>query len=263
MSKKFYLGTNWKMHMTNREARQYISDLTHLLEREHDLPFTLFVIPSFPALQLVREVIDASNVEIKLGAQNAHWESADESTGEISVRILKDLPVDLIEIGHSERRRKFGETDETVNRKVLATIGEGLQALLCIGEEREEKRRDNGRSTLKRQIVDGLKNVSIDDADKLVLAYEPVWAIGPNGEPATEEYVAEQHAYIRTLLVSRFGEKVAQSIPVIYGGSVNHDNCLAYARLDHVDGLFVGRTAWDAASFVKMIRNLREGLLKS
>lgn len=260
MKRKFHLGTNWKMHLTNREASQYLTEISALLEPAEAADFTLFLIPSFPALPLVRQAIDASALEILLGAQNVHWESADESTGEISVRILKDLPVDLVEIGHSERRRKFGETDDVVNRKVQAVIGAGLKALLCIGEEREDKQRDHGRSILKRQIAEGLRNVSPGDAGKLILAYEPVWAIGPGGEPAAADYVAAQHAYLRTLLVARFGEKIAESIPLIYGGSVNHENCHAYAALDHVDGLFVGRTAWSAASFVKMIRNLKDRL---
>jgi triosephosphate isomerase len=257
MKKKFYLGTNWKMHLTNSDARRYISELAAQVNAGGKHNFTLFVIPSFLSLQLVRDAITATGVDLKLGAQNVHWESADESTGEVSVRMLKDVPVDLIEIGHSERRRKFGETDEIVNRKLRAVIDQDLSALLCIGEELDEKQQDDGKAKLERQIREGLRDVSAADSTKLILAYEPVWAIGPHGEPATTAYVSQQHRFIREILIDLFGAEAAVRIPIIYGGSVNHQNCASYASLDHVDGLFVGRTAWEAGSFARMIRSLK------
>jgi triosephosphate isomerase len=194
---------------------------------------------------------------LKLGAQNVHWESADESTGEVSVRMLKDVPVDLIEIGHSERRRKFGETDDIVNRKLRAVIDQDLTALLCIGEDLGEKQQDDGKAKLERQLRDGLREVTAAGTARLIVAYEPVWAIGPHGQPASTAYVGQQHLLIRDILVDIFGREAGAEIPIIYGGSVNHQNCAAYAALDHVNGLFVGRTAWEAGSFARMIRSLK------
>jgi triosephosphate isomerase len=254
---EFYLGTNWKMHRTNTEAFHYVAEFLPLL-REQDLSrHYLFVIPSFTSLQLVRNAVTEAAVPLKLGAQNVHWEDGVEATGEISVRILADIPVDLVEIGHSERRQKFGETDLEVNRKARAVLGHGLTALICIGENAAEKEKGIGTQALERQIRAGLDRISRADLSRVMLAYEPTWAIGVAGQPADPSYVQEKHAGIRESLSNMYSAEVAAEVPLLYGGSVNRQNFRSYAEIAHVDGLFVGRAAWDPRSFLELIEMSR------
>jgi L-erythrulose 1-phosphate isomerase len=250
---KFYLGTNWKMHRTNTEALHYVAEFLPLL-REHDLSrHYLFVIPSFTSLALVRNAVTKAAVPLKVGAQNVHWEEGVEATGEISVRILADIPVDLVEIGHSERRQKFGETDLEVNRKVRAVLDHGLTALICIGESGAEKAKGIGSQALERQVRAGLDGIPREDLSRVMLAYEPTWAIGVAGQPADPSYVQEKHAAIREVLGNLYPADIAAEVPLLYGGSVNRQNFRSYAEIAQVDGLFVGRAAWDPQSFIKLI----------
>jgi L-erythrulose 1-phosphate isomerase len=250
---KFYLGTNWKMHRTNTEAVHYITEFLPLL-REQDLSrHYLFVIPSFTSLQLVRNAVTEAAVPLKVGAQNVHWEDGVEATGEISVRILADIPVDLVEIGHSERRQKFGETDLEVNRKARAVLGHGLSALICVGENGAEKEKGIGSQALERQVRSGLDCIPPGDLSRVMLAYEPTWAIGVAGKPADPTYVQEKHAAIRETLNNMYSVEIAAEVPLLYGGSVNRLNFRSYAEIAHVDGLFVGRAAWNPQSFLELI----------
>jgi L-erythrulose 1-phosphate isomerase len=254
---KFYLGTNWKMHRTNTEAAHYIAEFLPLL-REQDLSrHYLFVVPSFTSLQLVRNAVTEAAVPLKIGAQNVHWEDGVESTGEISVRILAEIPVDLVEIGHSERRQKFGETDMEVNRKARAVLGHGLTTLICIGENGTEKEKGIGTQTLERQVRAGLDHISREDLSRVMLAYEPTWAIGVGGQPADPKYVQEKHAAIRETLSNMYSVEIAAKVPLLYGGSVNHQNFYSYAEIANVDGLFVGRAAWNPQSFLELIEMSR------
>jgi L-erythrulose 1-phosphate isomerase len=255
---KFHFGTNWKMSKTNSQARQFVTELLPLL-REQDLSrHYLFVIPSFTAVAMVREMVSKAELPLNVGAQNVHWEDGVEATGEISARILADIPVDLVEIGHSERRQKFGETDIEINRKVRATIGHDLPVLLCIGETRSDKERGVGLQMLEMQIRTDLTGIGASELPKIRLAYEPVWAIGAAGEPADPSYVSEQHTGIRQVLEEMFSPEIAAGIPLLYGGSVNADNFRSYAQAKDVDGLFVGRAAWEAKSFVQLLEISRE-----
>jgi triosephosphate isomerase len=255
---KFFLGTNWKMHFGNREAQQYVSEILPLLAKTDTRGLELFIIPSFISLGLVRQAISDSEVDLKLGAQNVHWETGDESTGEISVRMLKEIPVDLVEVGHSERRQKFCETDATVRSKVRSILDQQLRALICVGEVKSEKETGTGAAVLARQMRAALENVTADEARLVSLAYEPAWAIGVSGQPADPSYVGEQHDSLRGVLVERFGEEVGVQVAILYGGSVNHENFSSYATLRNVDGLFVGRSAWTPSSFVRMVNGIRE-----
>jgi triosephosphate isomerase len=250
---KFHLGTNWKMHKTNSLAHQFMAEFLPLLRNLDISRHYLFVIPSFTSLSLVRDAISKARLPLKLGAQNVHWEEGVEATGEISVRMLADIPVDLIEIGHSERRQKFAETDSHVNRKALRILDGGLTALICIGESRSEMEKALGPQALERQIRVGLEGISRDSLSKVMLAYEPTWAIGASGQPADPSYVRGQHAAIRQILGDMYGPEVAANVPLLYGGSVNHENFGSYAEIQDVDGLFVGRAAWEPRSFVKLI----------
>ncbi|HEY5742026.1 MAG TPA: triose-phosphate isomerase, partial [Terrimicrobiaceae bacterium] len=149
---KFYLGTNWKMSKTNSQARQFVTELLPLLRGEDLSKHYLFVIPSFTAVQIVRDIVSETGLPLNVGAQNVHWEDGVEATGEISARILADIPVDLVEIGHSERRQKFGETDADVNRKARASIGQNLPVLICIGESGSDKQQGISAQVLETQI---------------------------------------------------------------------------------------------------------------
>jgi L-erythrulose 1-phosphate isomerase len=250
---KFHLGTNWKMHKTNTQARQFIAEFIPLV-RELDVSrHYLFVIPSFTSLQLVRDAVNEAGVPLGVGAQNVHWEDGVEATGEISALMLADIPVDLVEIGHSERRQKFGETDLDINRKTRAVLACGLTALVCIGESRSQKDQGTGAQALEAQVRAGLEGISREELPKVMLAYEPTWAIGVAGQPADPAYVQEQHAAIRNVLGRLYSPETATDVPLLYGGSVNHENFHSYAKIADVDGLFVGRAAWEPKSFIQLI----------
>ncbi|HEY5813624.1 MAG TPA: triose-phosphate isomerase [Terrimicrobiaceae bacterium] len=255
---KFYLGTNWKMSKTNSQARQFVTELLPLLRGEDLSKHYLFVIPSFTAVQIVRDIVSETGLPLNVGAQNVHWEDGVEATGEISARILADIPVDLVEIGHSERRQKFGETDADVNRKARVSLGQNLPVLICIGESGSDKQQGISAQVLETQIRAGLEGISTTELSKVMLAYEPTWAIGVAGQPADPSYVQEQHAAIRTALGRTYSAEIASEIPLLYGGSVNHQNFGSYAEIADVDGLFVGRAAWEPKSFIQLIQTSRQ-----
>lgn len=250
---KLYLGTNTKMYKTTADT---VSFLTRLDENTVDLPrdeLELFVIPSFTTLKDARACVPRQS--ITLGAQNMGWEDQGQFTGEISPLMLKEVGVEIVEIGHSERRHVLHETDEEENLKVLCALRHGFRPLLCIGETGQQKDWDISDEILRIQLKIGLKGVQAADAGRLMIAYEPVWAIGVNGVPASPEHVEARHRTIRETLVGLFGE-AGNEIPVLYGGSVNDANCEGLIVLPNVDGLFIGRSAWDADHFNAMIRRI-------
>lgn len=249
---ELYIGTNTKMYKNRAETVEYIRALRK--EFPTLLPgLTLFVIPSFTSLESAqRELFESP---ILLGAQNMCWEEAGAYTGEISPRMLKEAGVGLVEIGHCERRRIFGETDEQENRKVLCALRNRFKALLCIGETLEQKERGESEEVLASQLEKGLAGVSWEQAGELMIAYEPVWAIGEKGMRPQAGYVSRRHEGIRKTLRGLFG-RAGDAIPVLYGGSVDARNAPELIRLPGVDGLFVGRSAWEAVSFAQMIREV-------
>lgn len=246
--RKLIIGTNLKMYKNVAETTAYLRALTSLVEDIQE-EITLFVIPSFTALASASaELFDHS---IQLGAQNMHPEAKGQFTGEISPLMLAELNVDVVEIGHSERRQHFNETDEDENAKVLSALSHGFKALLCIGETEDQKLDGVSDDFLRIQIKLGLKDVSQSDASRIWIAYEPVWAIGVNGTPAKPDYVKEKHGVIHNVLSELFPET---NIPVLYGGSINSENIHSLIELSEVDGLFVGRAAWEADAFNQLIR---------
>lgn len=249
---KFHFGTNWKMSKTNTQARQFVTELLPLLRGQDLSRHYLFVIPSFTAVPLVRDAVRETGLPLHVGAQNVHWEDGVEATGEISARILADIPVDLVEIGHSERRQKFGETDADINLKVRAAFARELPVLLCLGESRSDKQQGMGVEVLARQTQAALAGIPRSHLAKVMLAYEPTWAIGVAGEPADPSYVCDQHTGIRKILEDMYSPEVAANIPLLYGGSVNSDNFASYAEVEDVNGLFVGRAAWEPKSFMRL-----------
>lgn len=251
-TQKLRIGTNLKMYKTSSETRSYLADLGRLV---HDLQeeLVLFVIPSYTALESAAATVAQSG--IALGAQNMHWEDNGEYTGEISPRMLTELGISIAEIGHSERRAKFGETDEDENQKLLAALRHRMTALLCIGETEHEKRLGTGDDRLRQQLKAGLHGVSEDDCDRLWIAYEPVWSIGNSGTPASPNYASRKHSIIRQTVLHRFPNR-GHEVPILYGGSVNPANASDLLVQPCIDGLFVGRSAWDAFQFNNLIRQV-------
>jgi triosephosphate isomerase len=249
---KLFIGTNLKMYKTTSQTVEYLEKLESLTDNIAD-DINLFVIPSFTALESAKAVTKKGN--IRIGAQNMHWEDEGQFTGEISPLMLKDLDIEIIEIGHSERRHVMGETDIEENKKVLAALKHGFTALLCIGETDVEKDSNITKEVLSKQLKVGLKGVSKNDVDRIWIAYEPVWAIGVNGKPASSEYAQMVHEYIKEVLNEIF-EEDSQKIPVLYGGSVNPQNAEDLIVQKDIDGLFVGRSAWDAEKFNVLINDV-------
>lgn len=249
--KKIYFGTNTKMYKTIGETVSYLQDLMHYTSDLDMERIQLFVIPSFTALEKAVKTVKPERIAI--GAQNMGWGDAGPLTGEISPVMLEEIGVSLVMIGHSERRNVLNETDEQENRKVLCAISHGFTVLLCIGETSEEKQNDVGNEALRRQLKIGLKDLDINNARNIWIGYEPVWAIGENGEPASADYVREKHLIIKKTLKEIFGKEAGEKVPVLYGGSVNNQNAVSLIQTEGVDGLFIGRSAWDAENFGTII----------
>ena len=249
MAKKLYFGSNLKMYKNTADTVAYLKALE---EKTKDIPnIQMFIIPSYTTLERASEAVDHNNILI--GAQNMCWEDQGQFTGEISPLMLKELGLDLVMIGHSERRHVFGETDVEENKKVLASLKHGFKTLLCIGETAEEKNFGISAEVLRTQLKVGLHGVEEKDLDKVWVAYEPVWSIGVNGTPAKADYAEEMHKEIKKCLNELFG-KASKNIPVLYGGSVNPTNADELIKQKHIDGLFTGRAAWDAEKFDLLIR---------
>lgn len=249
----FYFGTNTKMYKSSSETRAFLQELASLTTDIDSQKHPIFVLPSLTALESA--IATALERKVLLGAQNMHGAEEGQYTGEVSARMLADIKADLVMVAHSERRQVFGETDLSANTKVLRAIAHSLRVLLCIGETAEQKAANVSREALRMQLLLGLQGVNQADCARLWIAYEPVWAIGVGGQPAEKDYVDRCHGWIHELLEERFGTCEAD-IPVLYGGSVNAQNALEYAVLETVDGLFIGRSAWNAQAFSGIIHEV-------
>jgi triosephosphate isomerase len=244
------IAGNWKMHKLAGEARKLASDLKARLSKL-DSPVTVVLCPPFTALAEVAAAV--SGTDMLLGGQNMYWEEKGAYTGEVSPSMLKDAGCAVVIIGHSERRQIFGETDETVNKKVRAALKAGLKPIICVGET--ERQRDQGKTetVIVEQVQNGLANLSREEAAKLIIAYEPVWAIG-TGKNATPEQAQEVHALIRSLLADTFDRSAASSLPILYGGSVKPDNADELLAQPDINGALVGGASLDGDSFEKIVR---------
>ncbi|MEX0385926.1 triose-phosphate isomerase [Spiribacter onubensis] len=240
-----WIGTSWKMNKTRDEARQWASAMTTVAFSERLQPF---VIPPFTSIAPVAEALAGSRLLV--GAQNMHWAEAGAWTGEISAAMIRDCGATMVELGHSERRANFGETDETVALKVATALRHGLTPLICIGETAAEKADGRADEVLDHQVRMALSSVPADYRQSTVLlAYEPVWSIGEGGTPATAAYAGERHAAIARVAQETLGRPV----PCLYGGSVNAGNCRDYVDQPGIDGLFIGRSAWQADGYLKIV----------
>jgi triosephosphate isomerase len=244
-----WIGTSWKMHKTRGQAQAYARSLARSAIAGTD-GARLFVIPPFTAIADVAAALRGTPVRV--GAQNMHWTDEGPWTGEISPPMLKDVGATLVEIGHSERRTHFGETDDTVALKTAAAIAHGLLALVCVGETQEEYEAGCTVEVLVRQVNKALSLVDRSGDVPIVIAYEPVWSIGVNGIPADPDFADAQHGLIKAVTRTILG----RDLDVVYGGSVNPDNCVALAGRAHIDGLFIGRSAWRAEGYVGIIEQV-------
>jgi triosephosphate isomerase len=237
------------MHQTPAETAQFVGDLVVALGGKTPGTRT-FVMPPFTSL--ANATARAANKGLWIGAQNMHWEAEGPYTGEISPSMLAAAGVDLVLIGHAERRRHFGETDQTVNRKVRAALDNGLRVLLCVGDTMDERRSGAAREACSRQLLMALDGVPEEEADRVLIAYEPVWAIGETGTAATPEDVKTVVVLLKMWLRYKFQRD--EGAPILYGGSVDRDNAAAFAALPEIDGLFVGRAAWTVQGFIAVLR---------
>jgi len=248
--RKIIIAGNWKMNKDNREAVELVS----LLKREVSdiIDVDIVVCPPFTALSDIRDVLTDSNIAI--GAQNCYWEDAGAFTGEVSPVMLKALEIPYVIIGHSERRQYFGETEETVNKRVRAALNHNLTPIVCVGENLQEREADKTFDVIKAQVEGGLKGFSAEEAQKMVLAYEPVWAIG-TGKTATPDQAQDVHKYIRGLLKELFDDETANAVRIQYGGSVKPDNAGELLSQPDIDGALVGGASLKAGDFSTIIKS--------
>lgn len=248
MRKKLIAG-NWKMYKTPEQTVAFLRDFLPMVQ-DHTRD-EIVVCPPFVDLQTAVEAAGGSNVAV--GAQNVHWEKEGAFTGEISAPMLTAVKVTHVIIGHSERRQYFGETDDTVNRRLEIALEYGLTPITCIGEVLEEREAGLTEDVLRRQCIRAFNGISAKKAAKLVIAYEPVWAIG-TGKTATPEMASDAHAVIRYEAEKVFGAEFAQQMRILYGGSVKPDNATALMSQEEIDGALVGGASLDPASFARIVK---------
>ena len=245
-----FIAGNWKMFKTVREAVTFVTDLRSAVKDV--LGVQIVVSPPFTALHAAAEA--ARDSIIGVAAQDVYWEREGAFTGEVSAGMIKEAGAHFVIVGHSERRKLFGETDVIVNRKVSAAMSQGLTPIMCVGETLEERERNETLAILDRQLKGGLDGVAADRLHTIVIAYEPVWAIG-TGRNATAAQAGEAHAHIRTRLRQWFGGDAADTCRVIYGGSVKPDNIRDLIAEPDVDGALVGGASLEVKSFAAIVKS--------
>ena len=241
------IAGNWKMNKTTEEAIELVNVLK---EGMGDTDVKVVICCPYTVLATVKKAVEGTN--IKLGAQNMHWEDSGAYTGEISADMLKEQGVEYVIIGHSERRQYFNETDETVNKKVKKALEKALIPILCVGESLEERETDKTFDVVKEQVLKALEDVEASDMKNIVIAYEPIWAIG-TGKTATPEQANEVIAYIRNVLKEKYGEEISEIVPIQYGGSVKANNATEIMNQSDIDGALVGGDSLKAESFLGII----------
>ena len=243
------IAGNWKMYKTVAEAQETARELA--MQTADVGSVDIMIAPPFTAIAHVAEV--AAGSPIAVGAQDLFWETEGAYTGEIAPGMLTAAGCRYVIIGHSERRQHFGETDETVNRKITAAVAAGLAPILCIGESERQREADETFSILDKQVKNGLNNLFANDLKELVIAYEPIWAIG-TGKTATSAQAQEVHQFLRRLLVELYDEAFAHSTRILYGGSVKPDNIAELMAMEDIDGALVGGASLSAENFARIVR---------
>lgn len=249
MSRVFLVAANWKMHKTARESVDFIERLSFAIEGCQTRVFL-----AVPFTSIASAFSAARHLSVTIGAQNMNDARDGAFTGEISSLMLKEAGASFVILGHSERRHIFHESDELIHRKVLRALQDDIQPVLCVGETMQERETGKTQDVIQRQIESALKKVTEKDAERLILAYEPVWAIG-RGQTAAPKLVEEAHAICRKCLEKQFGKRAAGRIPILYGGSVHPDNVREIVKLKDIDGVLVGGASLDADMLSAIILN--------
>lgn len=244
------IAGNWKMYKTGEQAKKFISELTPLIKNSSAL---IYLAVPFTAIKSAVE--QAKNSAITIGAQNMHDATEGAFTGEISASMLVEAGAKFVILGHSERRKIFNESDDFINKKMVRALKEKLQPILCIGETLAEREQDKTEQVLESQLAGCLKDIDKKDLKNLIIAYEPVWAIGTN-QTATPEMAQEAHLLCRKWLSEKYGEEFAQSIVIQYGGSVKPENAGTLLKMPDIDGLLVGGASLTVESFSKIINSI-------
>lgn len=245
--RKPIIAGNWKMNKTYLEAKALLEEIK-ALELSEDVEAV--VCPPFTNIALAKELLEGTNV--KVGAQNAYPKDSGAFTGEVSVAFLKDLAVDYVILGHSERREYFKESDKDINEKVKAVLSHGLVPILCCGETLEERESGKEKEKVKSQIEADFEGLEAKDFENIVIAYEPIWAIG-TGKTASADDAEEMCGYIRQLIREQFGDEAAEKIRIQYGGSVKPENVSEIMSKENIDGALVGGASLEAESFSKLV----------
>ena len=251
MRQKFVIG-NWKMYTTSTEARIIASTLVKKVKNNENV--SVVICPPFPYLSIVAN--ELKNSVIALGAQNLFPKKEGAFTGEVSSKMLLDMKCEYVILGHSERRQGLGETDAFINQKVLTALSAGLKVIFCIGETLEQRDAELTEKILNQQLILGLVGLTEKMLNQLIIAYEPVWAIGSHGHQATPKQAHEEHAIIRHSFGQIYGSNSAEALSIIYGGSVNSQNALALFRQNNIDGVLVGADSLIATEFLAIVNEL-------
>ena len=252
-ARKYLIAGNWKMNLNSAEGAALAESVVSMVGSQTDV--AVCVCPTFTTLESVSKVVNESNVQ--LGAQNMHFEASGAYTGEISAEMLRHLFCNFVILGHSERREYFGETDAIVNKKTLAALAANLKPIVCIGETLDEREAGKVNEVIKTQLEGALVGVTADAADALVIAYEPVWAIG-TGKTATPEMAEEVHAEIRCLLAGLIGAESAEKVRILYGGSMKPGNAPELLAQKNIDGGLIGGAALKAVDFAGIVEAAQE-----
>lgn len=246
--RKTIIAGNWKMNKTASETKKFAEELKAILPKAKWCDVVVCV----PAVNIPAAMKAFKDVRVSVGAQNVFYEKSGAYTGEVSADMLKDLGVKYVIIGHSERRQYFNETDEACNKKVLVALENGLRPILCVGESLTEREQDVTMEVIRKQIKIALQGVAVEDIKKVVIAYEPIWAIG-TGKTATAEQAAEVCTFIRTTVRHLYGARIARSVTVQYGGSMKPANAAELLSQPDIDGGLIGGASLKAADFVEIV----------
>ncbi|MEX1038919.1 MAG: triose-phosphate isomerase [Acidimicrobiia bacterium] len=252
--KKDLIVGNWKMNATHLDAIQMIQKLSYRLDPEDYDRVDVVVAPPFTALRSAQTVIEADRMLIELGAQNVHWEEAGAFTGEISAPMLNRLAVKYVIVGHSERREHFGETDQDVNRRIRAILKHEMTPVVCVGESLEQREGGEDQDVVRAQLGGALSRLTGEQLQRLVIAYEPVWAIG-TGRNASPDDAGAMAEFIRESLIEIGNSDIAERARILYGGSVNAGNVSDLMAKRHIDGALVGGASLDPDQFAAIVRH--------
>lgn len=241
------IAGNWKMNKTIEEAIDLVKEIKSGLKKDVE---TVVCVPFITLSQVKKEI---EGTELKIGAQNMHWEESGAFTGEISPLMLKEIGVDYVIIGHSERRQYFGETDEIVNKKTKAALKHNINPIVCVGETLEQREKNIHKELVESQILKALDHIDDEEVTKIVIAYEPIWAIG-TGKTATSEEANDMISFIRNILRDKYSQDISEKVRIQYGGSVKSSNIAEIMSQSDIDGALVGGASLKADEFIKLIR---------